>query len=186
MKICKFLKIQLDNLVRTFGILFFFRSEGSEGGPIRHELRKCCFLIVKSTFFIQQSPPALPFTGDLSRNPPKSARNDYVDYPTQTQGRPNVDPTQTQGKCWQTPGRPRWWLSTRSRAEVRRWQTLGRLSTKGSFFSGEEKCSHFFFARRAAVDIEKCCKMSIYVQKSVSIQKRTSPDKFDNLAEKSG
>ena len=58
------------------------------------------------------------------------------------------------------PGRPRWWLSTRSRAEVRRWQTPGRprwwLSTKGSFFSGEEKCSHFFRPIGATVDLENC------------------------------
>ena len=35
------------------------------------------------------------------------------------------------------------------------------------------------------VDLEKCCKMSIWTQKSASIQKRTSPLKFDDSAEKS-
>ena len=28
------------------------------------------------------------------------------------------------------------------------------------------------------VELEKCCKMSIYLQKSVSIEPRTSPDKY--------
>ena len=28
------------------------------------------------------------------------------------------------------------------------------------------------------VDLEKCCKMSIYLQKSASIQLKSSPDKF--------
>ena len=35
------------------------------------------------------------------------------------------------------------------------------------------------------VDLEQCCKMSIWTQKSASIQKRTSPLKFDDSAEKS-
>ena len=35
------------------------------------------------------------------------------------------------------------------------------------------------------VDLEKCWKMRIWTQKSASIQKRTSPLKFDNFAEKS-
>ena len=36
------------------------------------------------------------------------------------------------------------------------------------------------------VVLEKCCKMRIWVQKSASMQKRTSPLKFGDLAEKSG
>ena len=36
------------------------------------------------------------------------------------------------------------------------------------------------------VDLEKCWKMRIWVQKSASMQKRTSPLKFGDLAEKSG
>ena len=36
------------------------------------------------------------------------------------------------------------------------------------------------------VVLEKCCKMRIWVQKSASVQKRTSPLKFGDLAEKSG
>ena len=35
------------------------------------------------------------------------------------------------------------------------------------------------------VDLEKCCKMSIWTQKSALIQLRTSLLKFDDLAEKS-
>ena len=35
------------------------------------------------------------------------------------------------------------------------------------------------------VDLEKCWKMRIWTQKSASIQKKTSPLKFDNFAEKS-
>ena len=35
------------------------------------------------------------------------------------------------------------------------------------------------------VVLEKCCKMRIWVQKSASMQKRTSPLKFGDLAEKS-
>ena len=35
------------------------------------------------------------------------------------------------------------------------------------------------------VDLEKCCKMRIWTQKSASIQQRTSPLKFGDLAEKS-
>ena len=35
------------------------------------------------------------------------------------------------------------------------------------------------------VDLEKCCKMSIWSQKSASIQKRKSVLKFDDLAKKS-
>ena len=35
------------------------------------------------------------------------------------------------------------------------------------------------------VDLEKCCKMNIWLQKSALIQKRTSLRKFDHLAEKS-
>ena len=35
------------------------------------------------------------------------------------------------------------------------------------------------------VDLEKCCKMSIWTQKLASIQKRTSPLKVAHLAEKS-
>ena len=35
------------------------------------------------------------------------------------------------------------------------------------------------------VDLEKRCKMSIWTQKSALIQLRTSPLKFDDLAEKS-
>ena len=35
------------------------------------------------------------------------------------------------------------------------------------------------------VDLEKCCKMSIWSQKSALIQKRKSVLKFDDLAEKS-
>ena len=34
------------------------------------------------------------------------------------------------------------------------------------------------------VFLEKCCKMRIWVQKSASMQKRTSPLKFAHLAEK--
>ena len=34
-----------------------------------------------------------------------------------------------------------------------------------------QRCTHL-------VDLEKCCKMSIYLQRSASIQKRTSPPKF--------
>ena len=36
------------------------------------------------------------------------------------------------------------------------------------------------------VVLEKCCKMRIWMQKSASMQKRTSPLKFGDLAEKSG
>ena len=36
------------------------------------------------------------------------------------------------------------------------------------------------------VDLEKCCKMRIWMQKSASMQKRTSPLKFGDLAAKSG
>ena len=36
------------------------------------------------------------------------------------------------------------------------------------------------------VVLEKCCKMRIWMQKSASMQKRTSPLKFAHLAEKSG
>ena len=36
------------------------------------------------------------------------------------------------------------------------------------------------------VVLEKCCKMRIWVPKSASMQKRTSPLKFGDLAEKSG
>ena len=35
------------------------------------------------------------------------------------------------------------------------------------------------------VDLEKCCKMSIWLQNFASLQPRTSPVKFDHLAEKS-
>ena len=35
------------------------------------------------------------------------------------------------------------------------------------------------------VVLEKCCKMRIWVQKSASMQKRTSPLKFGDFAEKS-
>ena len=35
------------------------------------------------------------------------------------------------------------------------------------------------------VDLEKCCKMSIWSQKSASIQKRKSVLKFDDLAKES-
>ena len=35
------------------------------------------------------------------------------------------------------------------------------------------------------LDLEKCCKMSIWSQKSASIQRRKSLLKFDDLAEKS-
>ena len=35
------------------------------------------------------------------------------------------------------------------------------------------------------VDLEKCCKMIIYLQRSVPIQKRTSFQKFDHFAEES-
>ena len=35
------------------------------------------------------------------------------------------------------------------------------------------------------VVLEKCCKMRIWAQKSASMQKRTSPLKFGDLAEKS-
>ena len=36
------------------------------------------------------------------------------------------------------------------------------------------------------VDLEKCCKVSIWSQRLVPIQKRTSPLKFDDLAGKLG
>ena len=35
------------------------------------------------------------------------------------------------------------------------------------------------------VDLVKCCKMSIYLQRSVPIRRRTSPRKIDHSAEKS-
>ena len=38
---------------------------------------------------------------------------------------------------------------------------------------------------RNLVDLEKRCKMSIWLQNFALIQPRTSPLKFDNLAEKS-
>ena len=51
-------------------------------------------------------------------------------------------------------------------------------------------CSHFEIGavQRIAnlVGLEKCCKMRNWVQKSASMQKRTSPLKFGDLAEKSG
>ena len=45
----------------------------------------------------------------------------------------------------------------------------------------------FWAVQRCAklVDLEKCFPMSIYLQRSVPIQKRTSPRKFDHFAEKS-
>ena len=36
------------------------------------------------------------------------------------------------------------------------------------------------------VDLDKCCKMSIYLQRLVPIQPRTSPLKFDHLVESFG
>ena len=45
-------------------------------------------------------------------------------------------------------------------------------------FGAVQRCANL-------VDLEKCLNMNIWLQKSASIRKRTSPLKFDHLAEKS-
>ena len=52
------------------------------------------------------------------------------------------------------------------------------------FFS-EFSCQILKIQLAHFVDLERCCKMSTWTQKSTSIQKRTSPLKFDDSAKKS-
>ena len=46
------------------------------------------------------------------------------------------------------------------------------------FPNGFQRCEDFL----NLVDLEKCCKMSIWLQRSASIQPRTSPPKFFNFS----
>ena len=94
--------------------------------------------------YVLLSSVLIDVTGKISKNRPEMARED-------TEGRPNVDRT----------------LTERQALVALRCLGVPRGALTGSyqmfFFSGEEKCSHFFLSIGATVDFEKCCKMRLFL-----------------------
>ena len=146
------------NLIRSCKYIwfsFFFLSRGSQKAPDHPRTRKCRFLIGKSAISWKKCLLSLPFiceSSKISENRAEMARDI-------TEGWPNVDPTLTQR--WPKVDRRSGVGSPQGALEALRWR-LGRPSRSSPpnvFFSGEEKCVHFFFRPiGATVDLEKCWK----------------------------
>ena len=132
-------------------------------------------------------------SGKISENRPAMAREDTERWPNVdrglTEGWPRVDRRLGVGSPQGALGALRWRLGRPSRPLS--WQISPAKSAtlylrQMYFFFGRRKVRALFFRPiGATVDLENCCKMTIYERRFVPIQPRTSPIKFDHLAEKS-
>ena len=125
-----------ENLVDTFGILFFFSQGALRGLWSRTNPENAVSLLENWSFLISTpcNPSVSPETLAKSAKigPRYVRRLPKVDRRL-TQGWPNVDPRLTQG----------WPKVDRRPARAPLMVALHQMY----FFSGEEKCLHFFFAR---------------------------------------
>ena len=82
---CKFSKIELANLVDTFGNLFFF-SPGPPDGSRPPTDPKIAFPYWKIDHFMKAMPSISIFHLRILQNQPKSGRDGCSSYPTLTEG----------------------------------------------------------------------------------------------------